>query len=319
MSLGPHTDPHNAPVLESDHHAPFARRSVNAVFGIVLAIGLVGGFLFWYYGFFSGEKIIRGPETNIPEKKVVYIDKPENPYPEGTHKNTVYGFFYSLMGGAAHGVEDSPLNLPGDPDERTIEALNTLEEHAHRLANIDDNYSQSIRDVVGSEVVGRKGDKAGNIHDIVVHKETGEAQAIIVDEAGNSYNRELAALSYDRVLKQDKDGNVLMTVTDNKFEKNREFAYSKMDDTKYVSLRHLRDGQLLDDQGEVAGQVNAIIYQNAEAQKIYFTIKPSLTPTKKLLEFGLPFEDVKIIQNPDGYDVQMTKEQTESLAEALYN
>ncbi len=85
-----------------------------------------------------------------------------------------------------------------------------------------------------------------------------------------------------------------------------------------VSLRHLRDGQVLDYQGKVAGEVEAIIYQNAEAQDIYFKLKPRLVGESQAKLYGLPLEAFDLTTNRDGYDIKLSKEQTASLAEVLY-
>ena len=152
----------------------------------------------------------------------------------------------------------------------------------------------------------------------MIEKETGMARAVIVDPQGGYYNHDLARLRFDNVLKQQPAGKVRATITDDKIETKRPFLYDDVNDARFVSLRHLRDGQVLDDQGNVAGQVDAIIYQNAQAQRIFFALKPSLTSAGMPQIFGIPYEAVDVVQSADGFDIQLSKEQTQSLAHSLY-
>ena len=307
------TDPATSPVLESDHYAPFARRSFNAILGIIIVLGLCGAFFYWYLG--APEK---SAELRDPVLKGASTQYTNNPYPEDTGKGSIYEFFRNAISGTADGIDNSSLNFPANKNEQTIEALNRLSRNAELLANVDDNYRHSIYDVVGSDVVDIKGDDAGKIHDILVNRETGEAKAIIIDGDGATYERDVVKLKFEKVFKQDTDGDVKLSVTDNDVADKKEFVYEGLEDSPYVSLRHLRAGQILDYQGKVAGEVDAIIYENAEAQKIYFALKPSLSPTGQSKKFGIPFDAVNIVVNPDGYDIKLNKEQTEALAESLY-
>jgi len=313
VPLNTSTDPETSPVLESDHYAPFARRSFNAILGIVVVLLLCGGFVYWYFG--SPEQ---SAERRDPVLKGGSTQFTNNPYPEDTGKGSLYEFFRNAISGTADGIDNSSLNFPANRNEETIDAVSRLSRNAELLSSIDDNYMHSIYDVVGSEVVGIQGDEAGKIHDIFVNRDTGEAKAILVDEDGVAYERELVKLKFEKVFKQDTDGDTKLSVTDNDILEKKEFIYSDLEDADYVSLRHLRDGQILDYQGKVAGKVDAIIYENAEAQKIYFALKPKLSPTGQVEKFGIPFESVDVVVNPDGYDIKLNKEQTEAIAETLF-
>ena len=258
---------------------------------------------------------------------------PGNRYEEGSGRGAVYDFFYKMFGGIDDGLEDSSHNLKrvdhiddlninndeidyGPSPELAVEKY--AERQAARVAvSQGDEYRHSVLDVVGSEVFSRRGEMAGNIHDILVHKETGKARAIVVNEDDSRYERDLTALSFKRVQRQQDDGDVLVTVTEEKIEDAPDFTYSSLEDTNYISLRHLRDGQLLDYEGKVAGQIDAVIYQNAEAQNIFFTLRPVLAQ-HGISKFQMSFEDINIIESPDGLDIKLTKEQTEKLAETMF-
>lgn len=323
----PRVDPETAPVINYENNQPYGKRSINAVFGFVIAVFLIGGFTAWF--FFT-------PDEDTQSKMPYYAEgtqKPGNEYEAGSGRSAVYNFFYNVFGGIDDGLEDNPHNLENveridqfdidvdmmDDEEAVIAVEEYAERRAALLASIqEDDFRHSFLDVEGSDVIGRKGDRVGKIHDVVVHRETGMAKAIVVDEDGSRYERDLAAVRFKRITRQSPDGDVRLTIAEERVEAKPEFYYQDMNEDDYVSLRHLRHGQILDYRGEVAGQVEAVIYENAEAQNIYFALKPRLVPAGKPRVYGLPFEEVNIVENPDGFDIQLTREQTESLAETLY-
>lgn len=126
------------------------------------------------------------------------------------------------------------------------------------------------------------------------------------------------------MVRQQSGGDVQSKFTEDKLEEKLEekpeFYYNNnYDNERYFSLRHLRGGQVLDFEGNVAGQIDTVIYENAEAQNIYFSLKPVLNPLNSPVRFGIPYQAVDVIENPDGYDIQLSKKQTINLAEKLYS
>lgn len=330
FSKDPRMNPHTADVVYPETNQPYARRTIHTVFVFVLVLFLMGAFVGWY--FFN-------PSEEEVETRDVYIQAqtepqvPGNRYEEGTGRSGVYNFFYRMFGGIEDGLDDNPHNLSNvehlddynldnnDFDSNASAALAVERYAEQRAAQFEalnqDEYRHSVFDVVGSEVYGRKGDRAGTIHDILVNKDTGKAKVIIINDDNSHYERDLTAVKFKKVLKQQEDGDVMMTITEEKIEDKPDFRYSPVEDKNYVSLRHLRDGQLLDFEDKVAGQIDAVIYENAEAQNIYFTLRPVLAQ-HGISKFFLPFEDINIIESADGYDIKLTKEQTVALAETLF-
>jgi sporulation protein YlmC with PRC-barrel domain len=318
-------DPNTANVWGHDTHQPYARRSISAILGFVIALVTIGAFAGWY--FFLPATNEETVSTNHYEANAS-VQMPGNNYEHGTGRSAVYNFFYKVFGGIESGLEDNPhnlnnvdhldhFNLDGGKDS-AVEAMLQINRYYDRFENIDDGYRYSIYDVVGSDVIGRTGKKAGEVHDVLINKETGEARAVIVDQnADTYYHQDLARLNFKNIYTQQPDGDVRATITENAFEDKKEFVYMNMDE-RFISLRHLRSGQILDFEGNVAGEVDAIIYRNAEAQRIFFAVKPSLSSTGSSQLFGIPYESANVVENPDGYDIQLTKAQTKSLAESLY-
>jgi sporulation protein YlmC with PRC-barrel domain len=252
-----------------------------------------------------------------------------NNYIQGTPLEPVANAVTSVipsMGGGG-GSADNPINDLGNaepyvatPENGKAQAIDGRlhqDKNTGALMKVDDGIMHSLRDVVTSEVFDRKGTKTGRVHDIVIDKRTGEASAIIVNETGISYQKKLKEVSFKEVVKQAPEGEVTLSATTDELSEENEFIYTELDPNT-ISLRLLRSAQILDDQGKVAGEVDAVIYENAEAQAIYFTVIPTLAKAKETKPFRLPYEAVNIVKNADGYDVQLNKEQTEAVAKTLF-
>lgn len=300
-----------ANIWTSNENQPYAQRSVRAFTIILFVVLAVGGFVTWYF-FIS-------PDNGTPVNSQAAAQRaPGNEYDPQTGQSSFYNFFHKVFSGIGDGLDTSRMNIGEPDDEFRLEALSEVEQQAEKLApRLDDGFQYSMKDVVGSRVMGEDGNQAGQVHDIVIDKETGEAQAIIVDKDGTYHNQGLSRLTFENVQVQDPSGAVLATLSGDDLGEKPRFSYADMGD-KYISLRHLRDGQVLDHNGDVAGQVSTVIYQNAEVQRVLFALKPSLTGGRDVGLFGFPYENVTVVENPDGYDIQLTEEQTRSLASSLY-
>lgn len=336
-----HSDPSEDPKA-ADHHArqPYEQSGLSKVFGLIVVLILFGLFFGWLFlGQSDGE--IEQKEPPVEEVANEEFAPPpssqetNDDHEEGTEdRDSVYGLFNEMFGGIEGGLENSPHNLEnvdyfdklnidrqklmGDssPNEGRASSQSRDATQSSQQKSV---YRHSAMSVMGSEVYDYEGRKTGNIQDILINKETGKARVVIMDEEGKSrYERRLAALHFEDVLKQEADGDVMVTQSKEIIEDAPDFDYSSIKDTNYVSLKALSDGQLLDFEGKVAGQIDAVIYENAEIQNIYFTLRPVLVQGQEERKFYLPFEEITIVENTDGYDIQLSKAQTEALAEQLF-
>lgn len=331
----PRTDPEKANESVQDHHTHYAWRTVSTVFVFVFALLVVGAFVGWY---FYAPEIEERNAIAVDSEQVV--DEPElpqapgNEYAESTGRSRVYNFFYRMFGGIEDGLEENPHNLQNiehidqlniDVDDHFsggAEGILAVNQYFYRLEqraeNVDDNYRHSAFDVVGSKVVGIKGDKAGEVHDILIEKETGKALSVIIDEDGQAYERDLALLRFKRVDVQQPDGDIRMTITEDTLEDKSAFNYGKIDAAKFISLRALRNGQIIDVDGNIVGQIDAVIYQNAEAQQVYFELRPAIAAQTSEDIYGLPYNAINVVKSADGYDIKLSKKQTEALATTVF-
>lgn len=225
-------------------------------------------------------------------------------------------FLKSIMGSMGSGGDDIAL---GTVDTSSAEAY--LDKEIERIKNQNDGYINSFANFIGKDVLDVDQNKVGEIHDIIVYKSTGKSVNLIVNKDGNAAVRELKAVSFKDILTQSENGETQLTLNSGAFSEDKDFDYADMDFNKYLSLKYLLEGQVLDDKNEVAGKIEAVIYENAEVKNICFLLKPKLINNAENSEesrFSLPFKYSNITKNVDGYDLKLNNKQTVALAENLF-
>ena len=354
LSDDPRMNPQSANVMGSaELDQPYARRTIKTFIGFGIALLLLGAFVGW--SIFSEEDeteeaVVAQTENGVSQQTLAVQNEemPGNDYEDGTGRSAVYNFFYKIFGGIEEGLDESPQNLKNVEhiDDMNLDAGNNpmalgggsiaaggvkpTPQPTQRQTAIARTqatasqqrviYENAFSNIVGRQVFGNKGENAGEIYDIVINQNTGQAQAVIIDNDESDDEQLLTAINFQQVLKQSPDGDITLTLSQETVEQEADFNYASLQDSGYVSLRNLQDGQLLDFEGKVAGQIDGIIYENAEVQNIYFTLRPILAQqnARNTTTIQLPYDEAKIVKSADGYDVKLTKEQTENLAKSLF-
>ncbi len=309
--------PENAPVLEDDHYQPYARRSVGQIFTFVFLLALGAGFLLWYLG--SGDSKDGSAQITATNLEMTPDGELIPAPPTAAQQQAATSNDKGIIEEGKDLVKDTIQSVTGQVDGTAIvEAEQAIKQQAMLMAKMkDDSQRHTVADIIGKPVLAADEESVGKINDIIINKNTGEAAVIVVDAEGQGYRQKLTELDFKDVRKQTPNGSVYLNVDNKEFTSNEAFQYESLPEN-YMSLRDLHDGQVLDFEGKLAGEVRTVVYRNAEVQKIYFLLKPSLSPNMQPVEFGIPFEKANIVKNKDGYDVKLTKAQTEDLAKQLY-
>ncbi len=239
-------------------------------------------------------------------------------------KSPVYWFFHDLFAGIDDGLEDGFVARYNDVDEVDMgglggaggevttptEALIWLDRYAE--AEDDEAAPNSISAVIGSTVMNRRGDIAGEIHDIIIDPANGEAETVIVDIGAKQ-----VPMSYERVMLQNPQGDTWLDADDRLLVRKPDFDYETvLNSEEMISLRLLAGGEVLDFQDNIIGQIETMIFDNGEVQQLYFRLRPSI-PAEQPRSYLIPLQDTQIIRNPDGYDVRLNRQQTEDIAEDI--
>lgn len=306
------------PVFDHDTHIPYAERTIKAIVWVFLVVFLVGGFVAWFFFGF-------GPSTDDEQEEDIHYSATVNTQvdadveaEDSSGKSSVYRFFRQMFSGVGDGLDASQFNIDDSPDiYESIETQLELERKADALSEGDDGYRHSLFDVIGSEVEGSADQDAGTIHDILVNRQTGEARVLIVDGDGMQSARDLRDLEFEKVFVQGRRGQIKLSVPETALDSKEVFRYTDDDQEQLISLRRLRAGQLLDFEGNIAGQIDAIIYGNAQAQGLVIDLRPALdrySPSS----YYISFDQARFVENPDGMDLKLTEAQTRALARQLF-
>jgi sporulation protein YlmC with PRC-barrel domain len=177
----------------------------------------------------------------------------------------------------------------------------------------------SFVDLTYQSIKGNDGETVGLINDILVDPETGKADKIIYTrpDTEDQANPKLSSVDYRYVLVQEQDGDIQVNIDGNVLKNSYEFKYTPDILKQYISLKYLRQGDVIDDFDKTVGRIIAVIYRNNKIEQIYVALSKNLASGKDRL-FSVPFEAAHIIHEQDGFDLHLTKAQTESLAAQLY-
>lgn len=78
------------------------------------------------------------------------------------------------------------------------------------------------------------------------------------------------------------------------------------------------DGKILDYEGNVAGDVKAMIRNEDGERFVFFELDQSLTPADKPRDYQIAYDEVDISEEEGAQFIKLNKDQTEALAKTLY-
>lgn len=129
--------------------------------------------------------------------------------------------------------------------------------------------------MIGEDIVNQQGKKVATIKDIVVDQ-NGKPSSVIVSDGGLlGIGDKLAAFDYSRVQTQQKDGNVVMNLSEDMIKDASKFSYDADDapDAKVMpagsaSVDKILDGHILDANGDKIGAIDNVAFSGANTQLI---------------------------------------------------
>lgn len=91
-----------------------------------------------------------------------------------------------------------------------------------------------------------------------------------------------------------------------------------LDNKDDVNMRLLENAQIIDFEGNLTGEVDAVIYKDKDVEHIYFELQPAIAPQEQPRVYSLPYEDANIMEAEDGtYKILLNEEQTAAVASIL--
>lgn len=85
-----------------------------------------------------------------------------------------------------------------------------------------------------------------------------------------------------------------------------------------VNMRMLKNAQIIDFEGNITGEVDAVIYKDQDVDHIYFELQPSIAPEAQPRVYSIPYAEANIMETETGaYQILLNKEQTAAVAAML--
>lgn len=209
------------------------------------------------------------------------------------------------------GVQDV---VDADVIDKGIKSYLDFQRYVEEVTAKKKGYSHSIFDIIGLQVKTSEGQKLGTIEDILVHRWSRQAEALILKDRGGFVLKNLGLFHLHENMKKAVNKKDVITLDGDL--KNLADHSRKAEEEDWISLNRLRNGDIIDFEGHFVGKVKAVVYGNDEVQGLYF----DLCSTLKQLEdkpLYIPFNVLQFIEHAGKLNVMLTKEQTYSLARCL--
>lgn len=170
----------------------------------------------------------------------------------------------------------------------------------------DDGLENSFYDISLSYLKGKNGKLIAKIDDILVSSTSGTAKYILYykgdEKPLNGYN----FVNYTDVLVEESDGDIILSTTKSEIPPGPNIKYSKKILSTYISLKYLREADVVNQNGNLIGKVRAIIYDDNKLQEIY--VVPTNGHTSKVNMYSYRLDDLSISYKNGGYDVRPKEE-----------
>lgn len=304
-------------VISHDNDIPYAERSIHAVVWLGAALLLIGGFAGWFFlsahAQDAPENIAQANEFPAGNEQV----QAQSQEGDSMVENIIDEMFSTNIETDAGGPNSGIVSNSPSVDS-AIEAHLDLQRQAQALTRTDDGYRNSFFDVLGADVQDKNGETMGQLYDILVNSKSGEAQTLIISNGDNTSALDLKSIDFANVFTQNAQGMTKLNFDESAISDSNAFDYTAERGDETISLRRLKSGQFLDVDGMVAGQIDAIIYGNGEAQGVVLNLRRGLE-SESVDNFFLNMSEANIVENPDGLDVQLSEEQTRAIAERVFD
>lgn len=327
------------PIYDHRTKTSYGRRTFNWIVGPIIAILLVGAFVIWYFFPIAN--------TDAPSNDQSTSELPMEAEQSGDMgQSAMHSFFYEIFSGIDKGLEDNSMNKsldyhnarlnnsePSSNAQQVIAIRERLKEQARSFSiqgeekdgssvfNKANHPEYPIIDLIGSDVYSSQKALIGKLHDILIDKDSGLARSIIIENDGKAQRHfDASKISYQNIFGIESDGDIILKISENRVEDKPNYTYEQIDRENIVSLRLLKNAEIYDYTGAQAGQVEALFYDDASLEKIYFTLKSKFydASSKNKAPIKIFFSDIKLKVNDGMMSIQLSKEQTETLADFLF-
>lgn len=204
-----------------------------------------------------------------------------------------------------------------DATKETYESIKAslIDEDSHSdTVTIDSRMTAS--GMIGQPVRNAKNENIATIHDIILDQ-NGDAQMVVVADGGVfGLGSKYVAFDYSLVSQRQKDGDVIMPITQETLDKAAAFSYDlkdKSDKTRVIpasgiSVAELLKGDVVDQENKSIANIDNVSFRNGQASQVILGFD-------KVLGLGgskaaMNFDDVTLVRQDDqSFDFRLSSNQ----------
>ena len=150
----------------------------------------------------------------------------------------------------------------------------------------------------------------------IIIDRSGKAILIVVSDGGFlGIGKKVAAFDYDKVITQQPDGKVVMSLSQNMVFHAADFSYEQEDWAKAkvipsgsISIDALLKGDVLDNNGKKVANIDNVYIRNADVSQIIVSFNKKLGMGGSLA--ALNYDDLQMVKKKKTLDFKLTSDQT---------
>lgn len=199
-----------------------------------------------------------------------------------------------------------------------IKATVIGEEETSTASTVTIDSRATASGMIGQPVLDSNGKKIASVQDIILDADGNAEMVVLADGGFMGIGTKLAAFDYDLVSQRQKDGDVIMPITQDTLNKVAPFSYEPKDaekDAKVrvipangISVARLLEGQVLNQKKENVAEIDNISFRDGEASQIIIGFDKTLGLGGE--KAAMSFDGSKIVRENKDLDVQLTASQT---------
>ncbi|MGB4108020.1 MAG: PRC-barrel domain-containing protein [Alphaproteobacteria bacterium] len=171
--------------------------------------------------------------------------------------------------------------------------------------------------MIGQPVLNTKGEKIATVQDIILDANGNATTVVLADGGFMGIGTKLAAFDYNLVSLRQKDGDVIMPISEETLDKVAPFSYELKDaekDAKVrvipadgISVARLLEGQILNAKKENVAEIDNISFRDGEASQIIIGFDKTLGLGGE--KAAMSYNSANVIREKNDLDVQLTANQ----------
>lgn len=171
--------------------------------------------------------------------------------------------------------------------------------------------------MIGQPVLNTKGDKIATVQDIILDADGNATTVVLADGGFMGIGTKLAAFDYNLVSQRQKDGDVIMPISEETLDKVAPFSYEPKDaekDAKVrvipangISVAKLLEGQVLNTEKKNVAEIDNISFRDGEASQIIIGFDKTLGLGGE--KAAMDFNSANVVRKKNDLDVQLTANQ----------